>query len=339
MRKTCPAFLVLVLGFSVAAGCGGSPPPEPATVTAAPAPPPDPLPSWNDGSVKRGLLDFVARVTQNGADLVPLDERIAVFDNDGTLWQEKPVVEGAFTLARLDEMAKANPALREKQPFEAALDHDAAMLREEGLDGVLQIITATHTGMTDDVYRAQVLQFLATARHPRFKAPYTSLTYLPMLELLRLLRANGFTTYICSGGDVDFMRVFATGTYGIPPEHVIGTRFEKKLMTARDGKSFLLREPKIESINDKETKPIGIDREIGKRPIFAAGNVRSGGDIAMLRYTHDVPGSFQLVINHDDAERESAYAEKDGATLAAAKAGNFSVVSMKNDWKVIFPPR
>jgi hypothetical protein len=340
MSTTTSRLLAFVLSLCVMLACGSAPkPPPPPTVTAASTAPPDPLPSWNDGPVKRSLLDFVARVTRNGPELVPIEERIATFDNDGTLWQEKPVVEGAFVFARVGEMAKADPALREKQPFEAALEHDVATLQQEGKRALLELLFSTHAGMTDDVYKGEVRRFLATARHPRFDRPYTSLTYQPMQELLKLLRLNDFTTYICSGGDVDFMRTFSSSTYGIPSEQVIGSRFEKQLVTV-DGRTALLRNAKLESLNDKGTKPDGIDRAIGKRPVFAAGNVRSGGDIEMLRYTRDRAGpSFALVVNHDDDVREFAYAEKDGATLAAARAGGFQVVSMKNDWKVIFSAR
>lgn len=331
------AFVVL-FGVAPVSGCGSAPKAPAPTVTAATTPP-DPLPSWNDGAVKRALIDFVAQVTSAGPDLVPLDERIAVFDNDGTLWQEKPVVEGAFTLARLAQMANADPSLRSREPFKAALEHDEARLHEEGARAALELFTVTHTGMTDESFKADVRQFLATARHPRFDALYTSLAYTPMIELLKLLRANGFATYICSGGDVDFMRTFSSSVYGIPPEHVIGSRFEKQLVTV-GGATALLRNPKIETINDKETKPSGIDRAIGRRPIFAAGNVRSGGDVAMLRYTHERPGrSFALVIDHDDGVRETAYSEKDDATLSAASAGGFNVVSMRRDWKVVFGGR
>jgi hypothetical protein len=318
---------VLMLCVVLSPGCGSAPKPPPPMVTAASVAPPDPLPSWNDGSVKRALLEFVRRVTTNGPDLVPIEERIATFDNDGTLWQEKPLVEGAFVVARVGEMGSP------------ALEHDLATLQAEDKRGILELITATHTGMTDDTYTAQVRQFLATARHPRFDAPYTALTYQPMQELLKLLRLHDFKTYLCSGGDADFMRAFSSSLYGIPSEQVIGSRFEKELVTVGE-RTALMRKPKLEAINDKETKPIGIDREIGKRPIFAAGNVRSGGDIAMLRYTRDRPGrSFALVINHDDEQREAAYAEKDGATLAAARAGDFQVVSMRNDWRVVFKGR
>jgi phosphoglycolate phosphatase-like HAD superfamily hydrolase len=339
--------LALAVGFvlSVAAasssGCASSPKASPPTITAAATSRAamDPLPSWNDGAVKRGIIDFVARVTKGSPDFVTPEDRIAVFDNDGTLWQEKPLAEAAFTLARLTRMAATDPGLREKQPFKAALERDWDGLQEQGERAALELLTATHTGMTDDAYKAEVREFLGTARHPRFDAPYASLTYTPMLELLRYLRANGFTTYISSGGDVDFMRTFAATAYGIPPQQVIGSRFAKKLVTA-DGKTALLREPKLETFNDKEQKPPSIDRQIGKRPIFAAGNVRSGGDVAMLRYTRDRPGpTFALVINHDDAAREFSYAENDGATLTAANAGDFLVVSMQRDWKTIFGDR
>jgi phosphoglycolate phosphatase-like HAD superfamily hydrolase len=332
------AFL-LACYIAAALGCAAKPKAVPPTVTAAPSPPPDPLPSWSEGAAKRQLIDFVTRVAGDGPEHVPTEDRIAVFDNDGTLWQEKPLAEAAFAFSRLAKMANADPSLRDRQPYKAALEHDFAALHEQGEAAALRLLTVTHTGTTDAAYMADVRQFLATARHPRFHVPYTALVYAPMLELLRLLRANGFATYICSGGDVDFVRTFSESAYGIPPEHVIGSGFEKELVTVA-GKTVLLRKPRIETLNDKGQKPIGIDRGIGRRPLFAAGNVRSGGDIAMLRYTRDRPGpSFALVINHDDDIRESAYAENDGATLAAAGVYDFTVVSMQRDWNVVFGPR
>ncbi|MBX3189859.1 MAG: haloacid dehalogenase-like hydrolase [Labilithrix sp.] len=293
----------------------------------------DPLPSWNDGEVKGAILDYLDRVSTPGsADFVPVDERIAVFDNDGTLWQEKPLVEGAFTIARLREMAERDPALRHAEPFASALTGDLP----EGRKAILELATRTHTGMTDEAYEAYVRAFLASARHPRFGVPYTSLTYAPMMELLRLLRARGFTVYLSSAGDVDFMRVFADALYGVPKERVIGSRFDKKLVTI-DRRSTFMRLPAIETVNDGATKPDGIDRRVGRRPIFAAGNEGNAGDIEMLEYTRDAARpSMALVIKHDDAIRETAYSEKDGATPAAALSHDFRVVSMKRDWNTVF---
>ncbi|HVH45572.1 MAG TPA: HAD family hydrolase [Labilithrix sp.] len=339
-RQIVIAFVALAFMPAIATGSGCNQQRAlPVMLTSAAPSPIDALPSWNDGAVKRSVVDFVDRVTNDGPDFVPFEDRIAVFDNDGTLWQEKPLAEGAFTLARLERLTEADPSLRAEEPFKSALDADVVRLHEQGAAAVLELAKKTHTGMTDKAYAADVRQFLATARHPRFGVPYTDLAYTPMLELLDLLRHRGFTTYVCSGGDTDFIRVFSTNVYGLPPERVIGSRFDKELVSI-EGKTALLRTPKIESINDKDEKPVGVDRRLGKRPIFAAGNVGTGGDIAMLRYTRDRNGpSFALVIQHDDAEREAAYGEKDGATLDAARRHGFSVVSMKRDWKVVFGRR
>lgn len=296
----------------------------------------DALPSWNDGPSKQAILEFVRRVTATAPDAVPAEERIAVFDNDGTLWQEKPLAEGAFALDRLEQMAVQDPSLRKKEPFKSALAQDADRIREQGPEALLQILVLTHGNMADDAYGGAVRTFLTTARHPRFGRPYTDLVYQPMIELLQLLESRGFTTYLCSGGDTDFMRVFSQRLYGIPPERVIGSRFEKELAT--NGATTLVRRPRIEAVNDKEKKPVGIDRQIGRRPIFAAGNVGKGGDVAMLRWTRDRIGpSFAILVHHDDAERESSYGEEDHESLSAARAHGFRLVSMRRDWKRIFP--
>jgi phosphoglycolate phosphatase-like HAD superfamily hydrolase len=302
------------------------------------------LPAWREGPVRRAICDFVARATDvNGRDHVPVEDRIATFDNDGTLWPEQPVIQGAFVLARLQTLAKQDPALAERQPFKAALAGDTKTLMAAGEPALIQLFATTSANMTDDQFVAEARRFFATARHPKLGVPYTALAYQPMVELLDYLRAHGFKTYLSSGGGADFMRVVSQRMYGIPPEQVIGSRPKKQLRRA-GGAAVLFRIPEVAAINDKEAKPVNIDAQIGKRPVLAAGNVRSGGDIAMLEYSEGGPvlgrrrPSLQLLINHDDADREFAYGEKDDASLAAARARGWQVVSMKRDWRIVFRP-
>ncbi|MGH9752248.1 MAG: HAD family hydrolase [Blastocatellia bacterium] len=298
----------------------------------------DPLPSWNDGAAKRGIIDFVARVTKGGGpDFVPVADRIATFDNDGTLWVEKPLpVEVYFTLARVKELAAKGPQLKERQPFKAALEGDAAYFHEAGAKAILELLLATHAGMTQERFADEARQFMDRARHPTLDRLFTKIVYQPMIELLVYLRRNGFQTWLCSGGTIDFMRVFAPQIYGVPVEQVIGSELKRELRL-QDGRLVIWRLPEIDAVNDKEGKPVGIDRHIGKRPIFVAGNVLSGGDIAMMEYSKGRAGpSFQLLINHDDDAREFAYAEKDNASLNAAKKYGFTVVNIKSDWKMVF---
>ncbi|MGD9236571.1 MAG: HAD family hydrolase, partial [Desulfobacterales bacterium] len=238
----------------------------------------DPLPSWNKGQAKRAIVDFVKRVTADGsADFVPAAERIAVFDNDGTLWVEKPMyVQLAFALDRVKALAPNHPEWKDKQPFKAALEGDLKAVAAGGEHALLELIMATHAGMTTAAFAQVVMDWLATAKHPRFNRPYTDLVYQPMLELLKYLRANGFKTYIISGGGIEFMRPWTEKVYGIPPEQVVGssikTRFE-----LREGRPVLMRLPEIHFIDDKAGKPVGIHMHIGRRPIAAFGN--SDGDL------------------------------------------------------------
>jgi len=297
-----------------------------------------PLSSWNDGAAKRAILDFVQRTVDPGSpDFLSPTDRIAAFDNDGTLWVEKPLPnEVYFTLARIKAMAATDPSLASKQPYKAALEGDAAYFHEAGMQAVLELLLKTHSGMSQDDFRADAEQFLSSARHPKLERPFDEVVYRPMLELLDYVRSNGYQTWICSGGDTDFMRVFTPRVYGIPAERVIGSEFKRE--TRVEGNRVQIwRLPQIEALNDKEGKPVGLDARIGKRPALVAGNVLSGGDIAMMEYSKSRGGaSLQLLINHDDEEREFSYAEKDGASLAAAKARGFQVVSMAKDWNGIF---
>jgi phosphoserine phosphatase len=302
----------------------------------------DPLPSWNGGATKSTIIDFVARVTtQGGADFVAPAERIAVFDNDGTLWAEQPMyVQLAFVLDRVKALAPQNPAWKTKQPFKAVLDGDMKALAASGEQGLMQLIAVTHAGMTSDEFAKIALEWLATARHPRFKRPYTELVYQPMLEVLTYLRANGFKTYIASGGGVEFMRPWTERVYGIAPEQVLGSSIKTKF-EMRDGQPTIFRLPQINFIDDKAGKPVGINQQIGRRPIAAFGN--SDGDLEMLQWTTMSGGPrFGLIVHHTDAEREFAYDRqahfgKLDKALDAAAANRWTVADMKRDWKKVFP--
>lgn len=304
----------------------------------------DPLLSWNDGPSKQAILDFVRRVTTaNSPDYVPIEDRIATFDNDGTLWPEKPFIEGEFVFSRLREEAKKNPSLALKQPYKAVLDGDMEYFARGGDAALGSAFFAAETGMTEDVFDAEVRAFITQmpteASYSRYHLPYYRLGYEPMIELLSYLRANGFETWICSGGTADFMRVFSQDAYGIPPQQVIGTVFARKFIDA-NGTASIVRQPQLVLLNDQAQKPVGISMFLGHRPIFAAGNVESAGDVEMMEYTqsnHHL--SFELIIHHDDAKREFAYEEKDHATLNAAQTHHWHVVSMAKDWKRIFADR
>lgn len=323
MSRTVSVLIALVVGmFSVAQ----------ATAQSA-----DPLPSWNEGEAKKAIVYFVTSVTTKGSpNFVPSEQRIATFDNDGTLWSEQPVVQGMFLMHQLEQMARKDPSIRTRQPFKAAFEHDKEYLKTEGMPAILKLFSATHAGMSQEVFTADVEEFIAGVKHPTLGVPVGQVVYEPMIELLTYLRAHDFKTYICSGGGIDFMRVVSARQYGIPPEQVIGSSMKKELHQV-DGKWVLLRTGKLNSYNDMEVKPVNIDLHIGIRPLLAMGNVRSGGDIGMLSYSQGREGlSLQLLVNHDDEKREFAYAEKDNASLNAAKMNRWLVVSMKNDWKSVF---
>jgi hypothetical protein len=303
----------------------------------------DPLPSWNSGRTKQSILDFVAAVTREGsADFAPVSERIATFDNDGTLWIEQPMyVQLAFALDRVVALAPEQPEWKEKQPFKAALDGDMKTLADSGERGMVELIMATHADMTVEEFERIVTHWLATARHPRFKRPYTELVYQPMLELLAFLRANGFQTFIVSGGGIEFMRPWTEPVYGIPPQQVVGTSIKTRFQML-DGRPELFRLPQVDFIDDKAGKPVGINAHIGRRPIAAFGN--SDGDLQMLQWT-TLAGDrrrFGLIVHHTDAEREYAYDRHShfgrlDLALDAAAVNGWTVVDMKADWKEIFP--
>lgn len=302
----------------------------------------DPLPSWNDGAAKKTITEFVANVTRDGGpDFVPPAERIATFDNDGTLWLEQPMyVQMRFALDRVHALAGKHPEWKEKQPIKAVLENNPKALAAAGERGAVELLMATHAGMTAVQFEDLVKDWLKTAKHPRFHRPYTDLVYQPMLELLAYLRQKGFKTYVVSGGGVDFIRPWAEKTYGIPPEQVIGSSIKVKY-ELRDGVPVLVRLPEIAFIDDKAGKPAGIHRLIGRRPLAAFGN--SDGDLEMLQWTTAGKGPrFGLIVHHTDAEREYAYdrtssfGRLDKALDAAGKNG-WTIVDMKNDWKKVFP--
>jgi phosphoserine phosphatase len=305
----------------------------------------DPLASWNDGATKKRILAFVASVTDPaGEHYVAPEERIAVFDNDGTLWAEQPLYfQLVFALDRVRVQAADHPEWKEQDPFRAVLSGDPEALESLDLEDVLTLVAATHSGMSDAEFSATAEAWLENARHPRFDAPYPSLVYAPMLELLGFLRESGFETWICSGGGIDFVRAFSERVYDIPPEQVIGTGIAKEFEVV-DGVPRLVRLPKLLGpVNDKGGKPVWIQRHIGRRPILAFGN--SDGDLAMLRYTSGGSGpSLGLLLHHDDAEREWAYDREShigrlDQGFEEAKRRDWLLVSLKNDFARVFPGR
>jgi hypothetical protein len=297
----------------------------------------DPLPSWNDGANKAAIIEFVNAVsTDKDSKFVAPENRIATFDNDGTLWSEVPTVEVEFTKMRLQEVLQKNPALRSREPYASLLKDPKAALPNLTQKQILDIMATTHADLTEDEFAEKTKEFFSKAVHPKLRVPYTQTAYKPMLELLDLLRAKGFQVFISSGGDTSFMRVITESMYGITPENVIGSNFKNEAIE-RNGKLVIHRTAKFESINDKAEKPVGIYRRIGKRPILSVGNERNGGDVEHLRFTSEGSGpSLSILINHDDADREAAYNEKDSASLTAAKKYKWQVISMKKDWKQVF---
>ncbi len=302
----------------------------------------DPLPSWKDGKAKQSILDFVATVTREGSPgFVPVSQRVATFDNDGTLWCEQPMyVQVAFALDQVKTRASEHPEWKKKQPFKAVLDGDMKALAATGERGLVEIIMATHADMSTEDFERVVMDWLSKARQPRFKRPYTELVYQPMLELMAYLRANGFRTYIVSGGGIEFMRPWTERVYGIPPAQVVGSSIKTKFMLRRDI-PILLRLPQVNFVDDGPGKPVGINEHIGQRPIAAFGN--SDGDLEMLQWTTKGAATpcLALIVHHTDGEREYAYDRQSHVgrldkALDAAKINNWTVVSMKDDWARIF---
>jgi len=302
----------------------------------------DPLPSWNDGAVTQAIIQFVKEVTdQASPKFVPPARRIAVFDNDGTLWVEHPMyTQLAFALDRVKTLAPKHPEWREKPPFKYVLDNNLPALAASGKPGLMELIMATHAGMTTQEFEKIVEDWLATARHPRFKRPYTELVYQPMLELLGYLRAHGLKTFIVSGGGVEFMRPWTKKVYGVPPEQVVGSSIKTKY-ELKNGQPVIVRLPEIDFIDDKAGKPVGINKFIGRRPLAAFGN--SDGDLEMLQWTAAGPGArLMLLVHHTDAQREYAYDRQThfgrlDKALDDARQQGWVVVDMQKDWKRIFP--
>ncbi|MBI2740476.1 MAG: haloacid dehalogenase-like hydrolase [Rhodospirillales bacterium] len=303
----------------------------------------DPLPSWNDGPAKQSIVDFVTRTTTIGSrDWVPVPERIATFDNDGTLWTEQPMYfQMIFALDRIKAMASRHPEWRTTEPFRSVLADDRAQLAALGEKAMVDIVAASHAGLTTEQFRQTVIDWMAMARHPRFNRPYTDLVFQPMLELLALLRANQFKTFIVSGGGSEFMRPWTERVYGIPPEQVVGSSGVTKYVMAQPDKPVLMKEAKAEFIDDGPGKPVGINHFIGRRPYFAFGN--SDGDQQMLEWTAAGEGlRYMGLVHHTDAVREYAY-DRDSPVGRLDKAWDeavrrkWTVVSMKDDWKVIYP--
>jgi phosphoserine phosphatase len=302
----------------------------------------DPLPSWNDGLAKSAIVDFVEAVTtEDGPDYVAPAERIAVFDNDGTLWGEQPMyVQLAFVLDRVRELAPEHPEWEEQEPFKSALAGDLVRVAASGEKGLLELLAATHAGMTGEEFETIVSDWIATARHPESGRPYTDHVFQPMIEVIGYLKDSGFKVFIVSGGGVEFMRPWTEAIYGIPPENVVGSSIKTKY-EVRDGEPTVVRLPEIDFIDDKAGKPAGIHKFIGQRPIAAFGN--SDGDFEMLEWTTAGAGRrLGMLVHHDDAEREYAY-DRDShfgqlaRGLDEAPARGWTIISMKDDWKVIYP--
>lgn len=303
----------------------------------------DPLPSWNDGPAKQSIINFVTKVTKAGSpDFVPAPERIATFDNDGTLWSEQPMYfQLLFAVDRVKALAPQHPEWQTQEPFASLLKGDMKGVMAGGEKALLELVMATHAGMTTEEFDKTVKDWLATARHPKTGKRYTEMVYQPMLEVLTYLRANGFKTFIVSGGGIEFMRPWTEKVYGVPPEQVVGSSIKTQWET-RSGKPALVRLPEINFIDDKTGKPVGINSHIGRRPIAAFGN--SDGDRQMLEWTQAGDGArLMVLVHHDDAKREWAYGPESkigtfsDALMAEANQQGWTVVSMKNDWKKIYP--
>ncbi|UOK42246.1 MULTISPECIES: HAD family hydrolase [Flavobacterium] len=303
----------------------------------------DPLPSWNDGPTKQAIINFVKKTTTKGSvDFIPTADRIATFDNDGTLWGEQPMYfQLAFAIDRIRAMAPEHPEWKNQQPFKAILEGDIKTALSGGDHDILKIIMTTHAGMSTDEFSKTVDEWMRSAKHPKTGKHYNEMIYLPMVELLKYLRANDYKTFIVSGGGVDFMRVWVEKAYGIPPYMVVGSSGKVKYEVSKDGQPKLIKLPELNFIDDKEGKPVGIHQYIGKRPVFAAGN--SDGDHQMLQWTTTATGypRFGLIVHHTDAEREWAY-DRESHIGQLSKglddAGKYGwvLVDMKKDWKTIF---
>jgi len=337
MKPSCSRVLrnslVVIVGFLHAAGCERAP-----EIPAS-----DPLPSWNEGPARDAISGFVKSVSDpDSPDFVKAEDRVAVFDNDGTLWGEQPIyVQALFAFDRVRTLAPQHPEWKNKEPFPSVIRGDLQSALAGGEKALLEMVMATHAGITTDEFRGVVVDWLATARHPGTGRLYTEMVYQPMLELLAYLRANGFRTFIVSGGGIEFMRPWAERVYGVPPEQVVGSSIRTKY-EVWDGVPVLVRLPELDVIDDKAGKPVAINAHIGRRPIFAAGN--SDGDFEMLEWTTAGDGPcFGMLVHHSDADREYAYDRESqvGTLVHGLDEGperGWTVVSIKDDWKTIYPP-
>ena len=302
----------------------------------------DPLPSWNEGETKTAIITYVRAVTEsNSPDFIPVKDRIATFDNDGNLWSEQPAYfQLFFAIDRVKAMAADHPEWATEQPFKAVLENDMETLAKQGEHGLIELVMATHSGNTTEEFEADVQDWIRTSRHPTKNVTYDQLVYQPMLELLQYLQAKNFKTYIVSGGGVDFMRAFVTGIYGIPEEQIIGSRI-KTAFDYNDGNPVIKRLPELDFIDDKDGKPLNIQKIIGKKPVFSSGN--SDGDLQMMQWTaSNKYKNFMLYVHHTDSEREWAYDREShigrlDKGLDQALRDGWTVIDMKNDWKLIYP--
>lgn len=302
----------------------------------------DPLPSWNQGSTREAILAFVEAVTEeDGPDFVPVKDRVAVFDNDGNLWSEQPAYfQLFFAIDRVRELAPQHPEWLTTQPFQSILEDDLETFASYGEHGILEVVMATHAGMSAEEFERVVADWLATARHPRFDRPFTDLVYQPMLELIEYLRANDFMVYIVSGGGIDFMRVWVEEVYGVPRDQVVGSSIKTEFVM-EEGVAGIRRLAEMDFIDDKGGKPVGINRFIGRRPVLASGN--SDGDLQMMQYTASGEGKrFMLYLHHTDGEREWAYDRESHVGrldkgLKEAEEKGWTVIDMQKDWKVVYP--
>jgi hypothetical protein len=327
------AFAIIGLIFLLATACSDK---KQVSDNSATSPGTDPLPSWTDGQLKQAIIAYVKQVTDSGsASYIPAIDRIATFDNDGSLWAERPYVQELFAIYMAKKMMAKNPALVKQQPFKALAEKDKTYLSSE--KAIIQLLVATHTGTTEDVFEAAVQDFAATEVYPHFNVPVSGIVYQPQVELLQYLRANGFKTFICTGGTIEFVRGISEKLYGIPKEQVLGTTFKYRFI---DSNRSIMREAALDWFNDKTGKPVTIQKHIGQRPVFACGNEGGEGDIAMLKYSQGSKyPSFQMIVNHNDSVREFSYQEKTNASLDEAAKNKWHVVDMKNDWKLVFPAK
>ncbi|WP_276131851.1 HAD family hydrolase [Polluticoccus soli] len=325
--------LITCLAAILVSGC--RPQTEPAAAGKASQMTTDPLPSWNDGKVKSAIIDYVHKVTDSSSgSYIPVADRIASFDNDGTLWAEKPLVQELFAFAQAREMVTKDGRLAKKQPFKAVIEGDKEYFHKGGEKAFVQLVDATHTGMTEVEFENAVKNFFTSATYPPRNVPIWQITYQPQIELLNYLRANGFKTYICSGGTVEFVRGISMDLYGIPKEQVVGTTFNYKYV---DSSRSIMRLPGLAHFNDKEGKPVTLQRYLGRPPVFACGNEGGEGDVEMLQFSQSSKyPSLQLLVNHDDSTREYYYQEKTNWSLDEAAKNNWQVISIKHDWKNVY---